>query len=76
MASPNRVNYPDGSRYFKEMPQEQGYIDNIVQVTRRELEARPRDDTARTAILMQSTDNSVWALTVSPTGVMTTSRVR
>lgn len=76
MASPGRVNFPDGSRYFKEMPREQGYIENIVQVTRRELESRARDETARSSILMQATDNSVWALTVAPDGVVKTTKVR
>lgn len=74
--APTRVNYPDGSQVFKDRPKEQAYIGNIVQVTRHELEARPRDDTARTSLLMQATDNSVWALTVLPTGVVTTTRVR
>jgi predicted oxidoreductase (fatty acid repression mutant protein) len=70
------VNFPDGSRLFKQMPQEQAYIENIVQVTRRELESRARDETARTSILMQATDNSVWAITVSPAGAVITTKVR
>jgi len=76
MAAPGRVNYPDGSGLFKDKPKEGSYIENIVAVTRRELESRSRDETARSAILMQATDNSVWALTVSPTGVVTTTKVR
>jgi hypothetical protein len=74
--SPIRINFPDGSQVFKDRPDEQRYVEGIVRVTRGELGARTRDDSARTSILMQATDNSVWALTVAPDGTVTTTKVR
>jgi hypothetical protein len=74
--SPIRINFPDGSQVFRDQPNEQKYIEGIVRVTRGELGARTRDDSARTSILMQATDNSVWALTVDATGVVKTTKVR
>jgi hypothetical protein len=74
--SPIRINFPDGSQTFKDQPNEQKYIEGIVRVTRGELGARTRDDSARTSILMQATDNSVWALTVDATGAVKTTKVR
>ena len=75
-SSPLRIAFPDGSRTFQDRPDEQRYVEGIVRVTRNELDARTRDDTARTSILMQATDNSVWALTVGTDGVVTTTKVR
>ena len=74
--SPIRINYPDSSQVFRDMPDEQKYVEGIVRVTRGELDARTRDDSARSSILMQATDNSVWALTVAPDGVVKTTKVR
>ena len=74
--SPIRINFPDGSQVFKEQPAEQRYVEGIVRVTRGELTARTRDDSARPSILMQATDNSVWALTVDATGAVKTTKVR
>jgi len=74
--SPIRINFPDGSQVFKDQPNEQRYVEGIVRVTRGELGARTRDDVARPSILMQATDNSVWALTVAPDGTVTTTKVR
>jgi len=74
--SPIRINFPDGSQVFKEMPAEQRYVEGIVRVTRGELGARSRDDVARPSILMQATDNTVWALTIDATGAVKTTKVR
>jgi hypothetical protein len=74
--APIRIAFPDSAQTFREMPREQQYVEGVVRVTRAELEARTRDDTARTSILMQATDNSVWALTVGTDGVVTTTKVR
>ena len=75
--SPIRINFPDGSQVFKEQPAEQRYVEGIVRVTRGELTARTRDDSARPSILMLAeTDNSVWALTVDATGAVKTTKVR
>ena len=73
---PVRVAFPDISQAFRDKPDDQRYISNVVQTTRNELDARTPDSTARSSLLLQSTDNSVWALTVSPTGVVTTTKVR
>ena len=74
--APIRIAFPDGSQTFREMPAEQRYVENVVRVTRSELDARTRDDTARSSILMRATDDSVWALTVGVDGVVTTTKVR
>jgi hypothetical protein len=74
--SPIRISFPDSSQVFKDKPNEQQYIESVVRVTRTELQARTRDDSARSSVLMQATDNSVWALTVAPDGTVTTTKVR
>jgi hypothetical protein len=73
--APVTVNFPDSGQAFKE-PAEKAYLDSMVQVSRTELNARTRDDVARSTVLMQSTDNSVWALTVAPDGTVRTTKVR
>ena len=74
--APININFPDGSQAFKDKPDDQRYVDGIARVARTELSARTRDDTARPSILMQATDNSVWALTVAPDGTVQTTKVR
>jgi hypothetical protein len=74
--SPVRVNFPDSSRVFQKSPEERAYIENVVRTTRQELEVRTRDDSARTALLLQAADNSVWALSVGTDGAVTTTKVR
>lgn len=74
--APIRVSFPDTSQVFRDRPAEQSHIEGIVRITRGELDARTRDDTARSSILMRATDDSVWALTVGVDGAVTTTKVR
>jgi hypothetical protein len=74
--APIRIAFPDASQVFRDKPDEQRYVSNVVQVTRSELDARTRDDSARSSILMRASDDSVWALTVSTAGVVTATKVR
>ena len=74
--SPVRVNFPDSSRVFEKSPKDRAYVESVVRVTRSELEARARDDTARPSLLLRATDDSIWALTVATDGTVTTTKVR
>ena len=70
------IAFPDIAQAFRDKPDDQRYIANVVQTTRNELDGRTRDDTARSSLLMRATDDSVWALTISPAGVVTATKVR
>lgn len=74
--APIRIAFPDSSQVFRDKPDEQRYVEGVVRVTRTELDARTRDDTARSSMLMRATDDTVWALTISPAGVVTATKVR
>lgn len=75
-SSPVRISFPDSSQVFRDKPDEQRYVEGVVRVTRTELDARTRDDTARTSVLMLAPDSTVWALTVGADGVVAATKVR
>ena len=75
-SSPIRIAFPDVAQVFRDKPDEQRYIANVVQTTRTELDARTPDGTARSSLLLRASDDSVWALTVSTAGVVTATKVR
>jgi len=74
--APIRISFPDSSQVFRDKPDEQRYVESVVRVTRSELDARTRDDSARSSILMRASDDSVWALTIDAAGAVKTTKVR
>jgi hypothetical protein len=70
-----RTSLPSSSGLFEKMPAEAEYINNLTVRVGHELDARSRDDSARSNLMLRSPGGAVWAIYVDDAGVLTTARV-
>ena len=72
---PIQTTFPIMTGIFKDQPIEREYFQTVLRMIEQGLSARTRDETARPYIFMQSPNGSVWRVTVSDVGAVTTVKV-
>ena len=72
--APARAAFPDPTGVFQDRT-EADYIANLTTRVTQEIEARARDDTARSMVMLQSPGGSVFAVYVDDAGVLATRKV-
>jgi hypothetical protein len=72
---PVQPTFPIMTGVFKDQPVERVYFQNVLRIIEQGLNARTRDETARPYLFLQSPNGSVWRVTVSDAGALTTVKV-
>ena len=72
---PIQTTFPIMTGVFKDQPIEREYFQTVLRMIEQGLSARTRDETARPYLFLQSPNGSVWRVTVSDVGAVTTLKV-